>query len=164
MKHPLLPVLLLAATPALVSAEPPFADSVDGVELAQLTIRERIIIRVPRMAMAPPGAEASMRSMPAPQAPPRVEWVERGAAPRCLAATDIAGATVSREGQIDFVTSGGRRVRARLQDDCPALDFYSGLYLKPGADGNICARRDVIRARSGTRCAVTGFVAIGARR
>jgi len=40
---------------------------------------------------------------------------------------------------------------------CPALDFYSGFYLRPSADGQVCADRDTVHARSGGQCGIERF-------
>lgn len=144
MPQTALPVILLAlAAPVAATADSP-AD--EGVQLAQLTIHERIIIRVP---MAPPPAAAAPRQQP-------IRWREtRG--PRCIAAQSMAGALVSAPNQIDLVLAGGRRIRAKLDGDCRPLDFYRGFYLRPSADGLICADRDTIRVRSGAQCGIDQF-------
>jgi len=118
------------------------------VRWAQLTIHERLIIRIPRMPRGTAPAAARAFSP--------VTWEERRA-PRCVTMTAITGATLDREGEVDLVVEGTKRVRAKLNADCPTLDFYSGLYLKPTGDGKMCARRDSIRSRSGARCAITAF-------
>lgn len=144
-----LTLLLAAAAPAILSAAPaPHAVASswrDGVEWAQLTIRERVIVRIPRVAIMPAAP---------PPAPP--QWSERKA-PRCMAMESITGAAIRPGGVVELMTDKRRRLRAILDDDCPTLDFYSGLYLKPTSDGMICARRDALRSRSGARCMVTGF-------
>ncbi|WP_022684940.1 hypothetical protein [Sphingomonas phyllosphaerae] len=141
-----LPVLLLAlAAPLVLSASPP---QLDGVEYAQLTIHERLIIRVPRVSPAPVRGRAPAK--------PTVRWDEKKG-PECVAMAALTGASVEREGEVDLVVGGTRRLRAKLDDDCPTLDFYRGFYLKPTADGQLCARRDGIRSRSGAYCAVTRF-------
>lgn len=133
------PVLLLAlaavATPALAPAE-------DVVRYAQLTVRERVIIRVPRMGLRP--------------APAPVRWVEKKG-PRCIPVNALAGAIVQGRDQVDIVLKGGKRVRAKLEDDCHGLNFYSGFYVKPSRDGMVCADRDVLRMRSGASCPIDGF-------
>lgn len=142
-------LLLALAAPLAVSARAP--EPSPPVRWTQMTIHERLIIRVPRMPRGPAPAGA----MP-PRAFSPVIWQERKA-PRCVTMTAITGATLDREGEVDLVVEGTRRVRAKLNDDCPTLDFYSGLYLKPTSDGKMCARRDSIRSRSGARCAITAF-------
>ena len=48
------------------------------------------------------------------------------------------------------------RIRAKLEDDCPALDFYTGFYLQP-EDERLCARRDAIHSRIGRSCTIERF-------
>ena len=134
--HLALPLTLLAlAAPALAG---------DDILLAQLTIRRHVVVRVPRMD--PPRA---------PLARP-IEWRERKG-PECIPVGEMGGAIVSARDRIDLVMRGGKRVRAEFDDDCPGLDFYRGFYLKPAADGMVCAGRDVVRARSGAKCPVKRF-------
>lgn len=146
-------LLLVSAAPFVLSASPP---QLDGVEYAQLTIHERLIIRVPRVSSAPIRGRAGI-------APPQVRWDEKKG-PECVAMNALTGAAVDREGEVDLVVGGARRIRAKLDDDCPTLDFYRGFYLKPTADGQLCARRDGIRSRSGAYCAVTRFRALVPRK
>ena len=137
-----LPVTLLAlAVPVAAVADAP----VDQVELAQLTIRERIVIRVPMASRAAPAA-----------APAPIRYKEKKG-PRCIPAQTMAGALISAPNQVDLVLIGGKRVRAKLDGDCKPLDFYSGFYVRPAKDGMICADRDAIRVRSGAACEIDQF-------
>jgi hypothetical protein len=147
---------LLAAAPALVAAQQspaPDGPMLDGVELAQVTVRERMIIRV-RPARRVRGGPAS--------APPPV-WSERRAR-RCVPVEALAGVGVSRGGDVDLMLVDGRRLRAKLGEDCPTLSFYGGFYLRPGRDGQLCGGRDVLRARSGAACPILRFRMLEARR
>ena len=110
----------------------------EDVLLAQLTIRQQVIIRVPAR----------------PQSAPSIEWKEKSG-PKCIPAGALAGAQVSREG-VDLLLRGGRRVRAKL-GRCPPLDYYSGFYVRPGPDGRVCQDRDSIRVRSGASCEIDVF-------
>ena len=118
------------------------------VELAQLTIHQRIIVRVPQV----PPAKAGTEKRTAPQ----TKWVEKKA-PKCIPMGEMAGALITRPDSVDLVMAGGKRLRAHLEDDCPALDFYSGFYLKPTRDGKICEDRDSVRSRSGGQCRIDKF-------
>lgn len=136
--HTALSLTLLAlAAPALSMAG-------DRIEPAQLTVRQRVVVRVPRMD--PPRA---------PIARP-IEWREKKG-PNCIPVAELGGAIVTARDRIDLVLRGGKRVRAEFDDDCPGLDFYRGFYLKPAADGMVCAKRDVVRSRSGAKCPVERF-------
>lgn len=162
MLHPAIPAALLAlAAPAVASVGDELAQlddvqlaQLDGAQLAQLTIHERIIIRVPRMAAARAAAPAAV-SVP-------TRWKERKG-PKCVAAADMGGALIAERGAVDLVLTGGRRLRARLNDDCGPMDFYNGFYLRPAADGKVCADRDVIRMRSGASCGIATFRTLVAR-
>lgn len=110
------------------------------VMFAQLTIRQQLIIRVP--------------SRVRPPADP-VQYREKDG-PKCIPASDLAGAQVSNYG-VDLLLKGGRRVRARLASDCPPLDYYSGFYIRQGLDGQVCEDRDSIRVRSGGSCEIERF-------
>jgi hypothetical protein len=37
------------------------------------------------------------------------------------------------------------------------MDYYFGVYVRPNADGMICADRDAFRARSGGSCGIERF-------
>ena len=84
-----------------------------------------------------------------------IEWVERKG-PKCLPASLIAGAVLSGPSSIDFVMRNRQRVRAVMDSDCPALDFYGRFYLQPD-DEYICAKREVIRSRVGGSCRIERF-------
>lgn len=136
-------LLALAAPAALATAEEP------RVQLAQVTIHERIIIRVPRMRIA---------RLPAGRVPiaSPVTWKEKKG-PACVPAARLAAVMIAAPSAIDLVLIGGQRVRAKLDRDCRSIDFYAGLYIRPGSDGQVCADRDVIRVRSGGSCAIDAF-------
>jgi hypothetical protein len=118
-----------------------------------LTVRHRqIIIRVPSgaTAMAPAGASL-------------IKWREsRG--PDCIAASRLIGATLLRQNSVDLILRDNSRVRARLQNSCPALDYYRGFYIEATEDGRICADRDSIRDRAGGDCEIDQFRALSADR
>lgn len=135
MPTPLLPLLLLL-----------LSSTGDGVEVAQLTIRRSVVIRVP----IAPGPPVPM---------PTIRWREKHG-PRCLAIDDMAGAAITGEDSIDLVVRGGARFRAKLEDDCASAAFYDGFYLRNTPDGRVCAKRDVFHSRAGGQCAITGFRAL----
>jgi len=144
-----LALMVLALAPAAMASEP---TPLDGVELAQLTIHQRIVIRIPRLDAPPP--------MPMPEL---TRWAEKKG-PKCVPMDTLGAAVVTSADSIDLLTTDGERLRARLDDDCPALDFYSGVYLKRTADGLLCAKRDVLRSRSGSACEIAAFRRLKAKR
>jgi len=135
-----------------LGGSPEGASPTEPIQLAQVTIREQILIRVP------------MRLRQAPEHPQQViEWKEsRG--PKCLPMQSIAGATLIGQNSVDLVLKDRSRVRARLEKSCPALDYYYGFYIRPNADGQICADRDIIRSRVGGQCEIEKFRSLTAER
>ena len=139
----ILALILLAVAPGASVDE----SRLDKVEIAQLTVHQRIIIRIPRLSLPP-------RQPVQPEK--QVTWSEKKG-PKCVAMGDLVGAAISAPDSIDLMVDDGSRVRARLDDDCPPLDYYSSYYLKPTPDGMVCADRDAIRSRSGGSCPIEEF-------
>lgn len=135
---PVLTLLAYALAMAATSASAP-------VLMAQLTIRQRIVIRVPAAPVAP-----------VPRPMPRLRWKEKDG-PKCIPMEGLAAFAIVRRDAVDLMLRGGRRLRAYLDDECPALDFYSGFYIVPNADARICRNRDVIRSRIGGQCGIEKF-------
>ncbi|CAM3034843.1 Hedgehog/Intein (Hint) domain-containing protein [Sphingomonas antarctica] len=115
------------------------------VELAQLTIRQRIVIRVPATPYADP-----------PRPTLRMRWKEKRG-PKCIPMNALAAAAVFKADAVDLMLRGGKRLRALLDDECPAIDYYSGFYIMPSDDGRICAGRDMIHSRAGGKCGIEKF-------
>lgn len=125
----LLPMLFGMAGAAASAEEP---------RVRSLVVQNELIIRVP---VSP--------------TPRRFEWTEHDG-PKCINARAIRGAFLSGSDSVDLITVRRRRIRAELSQDCPALDFYEGFYLKP-EDQRICVKRDVIRSRMGGSCPIERF-------
>jgi hypothetical protein len=90
-----------------------------------------------------------------PRPPQRIDWSEKKG-PKCIPVEYIAGAMWSGPSSIDFVLRDRSRIRALMDDECPALDFYRGFYLQPD-DERICAKRETIRSRVGGTCRIERF-------
>ncbi|MCP1470917.1 hypothetical protein J3E64_002614 [Sphingobium sp. OAS761] len=129
-------LLLLAA-----SADQP-------VQWAQLTIEQRVIIRVP---MARQG-KAPARITPDSQD----DWEERKG-PRCIALRSIRAASIVTRDGIDLILADRHRYRARLEKGCDSAGYYSGFYVEPAEDGSLCSGRDELQARSGASCEIVSF-------
>lgn len=108
-----------------------------GTIVTRLVVQDEIILRVPLQ--------------PRPLLP-NVVWSEHGDA-RCVPIGAIRQALMSGPAQIDFVMADRSRVRAQLDNDCPALDFYSDFYLQP-EDDRLCEGRDSIHSRMGGSCSI----------
>jgi hypothetical protein len=112
-----------------------------------VAIRRRVIIRIPVLEdpAPPPAAFAAPRGKP-----------ERK--PQCLSLRLVRGATVNVKEGISFLmltTAGG--YRAGLERGCSPAFFQSGFYIDPPGDGQLCSGRDLLHARSGAACMITGF-------
>lgn len=146
MTYAVFPPLLWIAL-AMPAADSP-EDGRMQVQYGQVTLQQRIIIRVPRLPNPSRRARNDPLGMPV--------WKEKKSA-KCLPIASIAGAAITRDESVDLITGDGRRYRARFDDSCPAIDFYSGFYLRQTKDGRVCARRDAVRSRSGDECRIKGF-------
>ena len=119
----------------------------------QVRIEQRVIIRVPRRSSdrVQLSSTSPLRRPSAPPVQPR--YVEKRMK-QCIAADQIVGMTPSRSRALDFITRDRRRIRAYLDGGCLAMDFHAGLYMERSKDGQLCADRDVLMARSGMRCEI----------
>ena len=142
-------VAALLSVLGVASAAP---DPAASQQRTRVIVREQIIVRVPVRAreVAPPSASL-------------IRWRE-GRGPKCLDAREIVAATMLSENSVDLILRDKRRVRARLSSRCPALDYYYGFYIRPTADGKVCAERDIIRSRMGGQCGIERFRALTAVR
>jgi hypothetical protein len=111
-----------------------------GQTVTRLIIQDEVILRVP--------------VQPHPLIP-EMEWVEKKG-PKCIPASAIQRALLSGSGQVDFIMGNHSRIRAQLEEDCPALDFYAGFYLQP-PDERLCAGRDAVHPRIGGSCTIERF-------
>ncbi|HEX4739237.1 MAG TPA: hypothetical protein VH331_16930 [Allosphingosinicella sp.] len=135
----LAPLLLLGAAPPSPPPAPRYG---------QIVVHEQIYVRVTTGPST---------------APPLVRWKE-GKGPKCVPARLVAGYAIVAPASVDFFLRDNRRIRARLDSSCPALDYYRGFYVTPNPDGQICADRDVIRSRMGGECGIDKFRTLKARR
>ena len=120
----------------LLAAEP--AAMQQGV--TRLVIQDEVILRIP--------------VEPRPVAP-SIKWVEHKG-PKCVPVTAIKGALLSGPEQVDFLFGNRTRVRAKFDEDCLGLDFYTGFYLQVDGD-RLCAGRDAIHSRMGGSCTIERF-------
>lgn len=143
----LFPLAIASAALTVGAAALAQADPVPQVvmEISQIQIEQRTVVRVRPVAVQPTARPAL-----------RIRWEEKKG-PNCIRMQTVAGALVSSPDSIDLVLRGGARMRAKLARTCSSIDFYSGFYVKPTKDGQICESRDVIHARSGGECGIQKF-------
>ncbi|AQR73980.1 hypothetical protein [Sphingomonas sp. LM7] len=138
-------LLLLFAAPA----SPP--EPADWDMAATMLQQQRLTIHVPRLTVT--------RTTVYMRAPRPVAMIEKKA-DDCVKMEDLAGFSVNRFDSVDLMLKNGSLLRAKLGNDCPALGFYGGFYVKANKDKKMCAKRDSIRSRSGRQCAVQSFAAL----
>lgn len=127
-----MPLMLLG----LFGGEP----NVVGETVSRLMVQDEVILRIPVQA------RPVMRE---------IDWIEHKG-PKCIPAGAIRRVLLSGPTQVDFILSDHARVRAQFDEDCPALDFYAGVYLET-ADDRLCARRDAVQSRIGGSCTIERF-------
>ena len=142
-------LVLVAGIPQ--DSAPPPPQNAPEIASLQVTIRQQVIIRVPR------GSQSRVDAHAAP-----ARWRETDG-PRCIPIRQIAGA-MPAGATVDFLFNDHRRVRAHLGQRCAGLDYYRGMYLAANPDGQICADRDAIRSRMGGQCEIVHFTTLQAVR
>ena len=120
----------------LLGGEP----GVVGQSVTRLMVQDEVILRIP--------------IQPRPLLP-EIDWIEHKG-PKCIPAGAIRRVLLSGPTQVDFILENRARVRAQFDEDCPALDFYAGVYLQT-ADDRLCVRRDAVQSRIGGSCTIERF-------
>jgi hypothetical protein len=149
-------LLTLAVAPvALVSAAAPLSPLAAGTDSADLDPAQHYVVHVPRITIT---STTVVRTNRAPPSAPRAmtPMTERKA-DDCIRMQRVVAFAVAERHSVDLVMNDGSRMRAKLGDKCPALDFYAGFYIRPNSDGKMCAGRDTIRSRSGGSCNIQAF-------
>lgn len=147
---PLLLPLLLASSPDAIGRRSVSAQA--PVQLAQLTIEQRVIIRIPTMRNGP--ASVMREGEPSPPSESRLKEVK---GPKCLQLNRLRGAVINAANGVTMVTNLREQFRTHFGRACRPADFYAGFYIEPNKDGALCAGRDMLHARSGSTCEIEKF-------
>lgn len=151
MPHPLVAasgLFLLLATPVPIAGERMDWDSASELMQQQRTAT----VHVPRVTVT----SSTTIVMRATGAAPLIEKKAND----CVKVEEVAGFAVNRFDSVDLMLKDGKMLRAKLGNDCPALGFYTGFYIKANKDRKLCAKRDSLRSRSGRLCAVQQFASL----
>lgn len=112
----------------------------------QVRIEQRVIIRVS------PSRDAQRSFLSTlPQGEQPQEMAERKIG-KCVKANQIAGVQPMRDNRLMLFMRDRKLIAANLEKACSARDFYSGFYLEPNKDGQICIDRDKLKSRTGANC------------
>ncbi len=112
-----------------------------------------------RIRIAPHGPSSVPHHRPdvQPNVPRRVvneTMIERRMG-RCISIGEIAGVQPHSGNDLILYLRDRRVVRAQLERECRARDFYSGFYLSRSRDGRLCVDRDTLQSRSGANCRIS---------
>lgn len=112
----------------------------------QTQVQQRVIIRI---------SPARPRSTPLPpQMPRKVVEQKMG---KCVGLKNIIAVQTRGANDLVLYTRDRQMISAQLEKKCSARDFYSGFYVEPSKDGNLCVKRDKLQSRNGTKCEIAKF-------
>lgn len=138
------PVLPFGAESFATRSFLPFSSS-------QVRIEQSLRIRIsPQAPSSAPRYRPDML-VGIPQRTVGENYVERRMG-RCIPIGNIAGVQPDGGNDLILYLRDRRMVRAQLERECRARDFYSGFYLSRSSDGRLCVDRDVLQSRSGANC------------
>ncbi len=132
---------------------PVFRDQFRLPNAQQVRIEQRVTIRIsPRPAPLP--LAASVTSESRDLAAPRVIERKMG---KCVPLNALLGVQSGGGNKLVLFLRGQRLVSATLEKACQGRDYYSGFLVAQHSDGQLCADRDELLARSGAKCKVQGY-------
>lgn len=137
------------ATPGTTSRWHVFDAKYRVPETHQVRIEQRVIVRIAPQNPSP--RQSLMADLPNRPLPPRL--VERRME-NCVEVAKIAGVQTTRDDRLLLFLRDRRLVSANLEKSCRARDFYSGFYVEPSKDGQICIKRDKLLSRTGANCEI----------
>ena len=120
----------------------------DSERARQVRIERRVIIRISPRRVGPQSLVSDQRETRTP-----TRYLRRDME-RCISASDIIGARPSGERSLRLYLRDRRLVSLTLDKSCRAQAFYSGFYIEKDSDGQLCARRDELHSRTGSKCDV----------
>lgn len=116
----------------------------------QIQIERRVTIKI---RPARPPKSNLVADLPR-QIPSRLAERKMGG---CLPIKDVRAVQTGGPSKLILFMRNRQMISAQLEKACSARDFYSGFYVEPSKDGNLCINRDQLQSRNGTKCEVSGF-------
>ncbi|GAA4040218.1 hypothetical protein [Parerythrobacter jejuensis] len=111
----------------------------------QVRIERRVVIRV---SPARPSNAAVLADLPR-RFPDRFAERKMG---KCFPMRSVAAVQTGGASRLILFLRDRRMISAQLEKACRARDFYSGFYVEPSDDGNLCINRDKLQSRTGAKC------------
>ncbi|MXO64376.1 hypothetical protein [Altericroceibacterium endophyticum] len=115
----------------------------------QVRVERRVVIRV---APSPPSVRQQMMAA-IPKRSMRTRFLERPLG-HCIPARDIVGLQTVAPNRLLLFMKDRRILSLALGRACRARDFYSGFYVEPNKDDQLCEGRDRLLSRAGVSCGV----------
>ena len=125
----------------------PLSAAIQPEKRSQVRIERSVTIRITPRA---PANQADLLAQ-LPQGPTSTHLEERNIG-SCLLAGNIAGVGTTKDNRLILFMRDRRIISVALEKSCSARDFYSGFYIEHQEDGKLCAKRDTIHSRAGTKC------------
>jgi hypothetical protein len=120
----------------------------------QVRIEQRVVIRI--SPARPRTGDELPRLVPS-------KVVEKGMG-KCVGMKDIVAVQTGSTNRLILFMRNKQMISAQLEKACAARDFYSGFYVEPSKDGNLCIKRDQLQSRNGTKCEIAKFYRLEAAR
>lgn len=119
----------------------------------QVRIEQRVTVRIsPRPAPMP----LAVMSTSEPRGGGEIRTIERKMG-KCVPLSSVLGVQSGGGNKLVLFMRGQRLVSATLEKACQGRDYYSGFLVSQHTDGQLCADRDELLARSGAKCKVQGY-------
>lgn len=115
----------------------------------QVRIEQRVVVRI---------SPAQPRSSLVADFPRQLSTrlVERKMG-KCIPLRDVLAVQTGGATKLILYMRDRQMISAQLDKACNARDFYSGFYVEPSKDGNLCVSRDELQSRSGSKCELSAF-------
>lgn len=125
-------------------------EGLNGVPMQfQIRIERRLTIRIaPQRSRDPRQFMSTL-----PQGEQLRQMAERNIG-KCVKTNQIVGVQPMEDNRLMLFMRDQKMIAANLEKACSSRDFYSGFYLEPNADGQICIGRDKLRSRTGANCEI----------
>lgn len=115
----------------------------------QARIEQRIVVRISPARPRNPAIPDLPRNFPD-------RFAERKMG-KCVPLQSVAAVQTGGPSKLILFLRDRRIISAQLEKACSARDFYSGFYVEPSKDGQLCIDRDRLQSRSGAKCELSQF-------
>lgn len=121
-----------------------------SIESYQVRIERRVILRI-----APHYLASRETTLITPAPPTSMKEVKTKT--RCMAINALVAVKPTEDNRLLLFLRDQKIYVASLEKLCSARDFYSGFYIEPSADRQLCVDRENIQSRTGALCKLTGL-------